>query len=463
MKKIVKTALSALAVTAILSTGAIAVEEPSIWAAESVNRLKAENALDQSMFKDYSENINRKDFAYLIYNLYEDITGESFSNIDYESPEIDFTDTSDPYVLEVAKAGIINGYGDGRYGPNDEITREQMAVLYVNTLKKADVYIDRNIEDIWFQDSWKISPWAMASVKISSKMGIIQGVGENNIDPKGNSTREASLVVYTRIVDRYTGGIGDKFYDEPVYRALLIGNQNYDSADESLNGPHRDLDRMEQTLRNSYFGEKNSTFESIVKEKDATSKDIVSAIENSFKDVKESDVTYFYYSGHGGKDSQNRSSLIGVDRSFLSVDELERALNKIPGKKVVILDACNSGGFISKGDKLGTSRFNDFNEGVIDVFRSRLGYLNSNGYKVITAASADESSYEIRYPDGWGGEFTRHFTNGAGYSSFLSDADKDGNITLAEIYKYTKVNMMESNVQVFPSNDNFVISSEYGN
>lgn len=461
MKKSFVVAIASFALSFVFSAGAMASVEPSPWAAESIYRLKAEEKLSSEMFSDYGQNINRRDFAYLIYNLYEELTGEDFSNIGYKNPDISFSDTSDRYVLEVAKSGIINGYGDGRYGPNDKITREQMAMMYVKTLEKADVYIDRDVASVAFKDIYDISSWAMASVKISNKMGIIQGVGDGRIDPKGNSTREASLVVYTRIVDRFTGNIGDKSYGDPVYRALLIGNKEYQSGYESLEGTFNDLDRMESTLKNSYFGEKNSSFSSIVKEKDLTSREIVASIEKHLSDVKEGDITYFYYSGHGGKDHLNRSSLVGVDRGFLSVDELERALNKIPGQKVVILDACNSGGFIAKGDMLGSSGLDDFNEGVIEVFRSRLGYLNRNGYKVITAANADESSYEIKYPDGWGGEFTRKFTDGAGYKSLLSDMDMDGDVTLSEIYRYTRANVRESRVQVFPSNDQFVIASGY--
>lgn len=460
MKKSFIATVACLVLGLVISTGAVAAEEPSFWASDSIERLKAEEKLASTMFSGYGENINRKDFAYLIYNLYEELTGDSFSSIEYKNPNISFSDTSDRYVLEVARSGIINGYGDGRYGPYDKITREQMAMMYVKTLEKADVYIDRNVENVKFKDIYDISSWAMASVKISSKMDIIQGLGDGRIDPKGNSTREASLVVYTRIVDRYIGNIGDKEYGNPVYRALLIGNKNYQSGYESLEGSFNDLDRMESTLRKSRFGENSSTFESIVKEKDLTSKEMISSIEEHLSDVKEGDITYFYYSGHGGKDHLNRSSLVGVDRGFLSVDELEKALNKVPGQKVVILDACNSGGFIAKGDMLGAKNLDDFNEGVIEVFRSRLGYLNSNGYKVITASSSDESSYEIRYPDGWGGEFTRKFTDGAGYKSLLSDIDKDGEVTLSEIYSYTSLNVRESSVRVFPSNDQFVIASQ---
>lgn len=462
MKRFKKTIASVLLTCSFLSTAASAVEQPSNWAEVSISRLQSEKRLDTSVFKDYKENITRSEFAYLIYNLYEEITEQSFKEIQYKNPEASFTDTDDYYVKEVAKSGIISGYGSGLFGPHDKITREQMAKLYINMLKEADANLDRDVESVSFKDSWKVSPWAMESVKISNKMGIIQGVGENLIDPQGNSTKEASLVVYTRIVDKFTDSKMGKNAEDPVYRALLIGNQNYDDKSLKLNGTHNDLNRMESTFAKSYFGKDDTAFSSIVKETDLKSSEIPKAIKSQFKDVKSSDITYFYYSGHGVKDKQNRSCLVGTDGKYLPVDELEKALNSVPGKKVVVIDACNSGGFISKDEKLGAKKSSDFNEGVIEVFRSRLGYLNSNSYKVITSASSDELSYEYRYPEGWGGEFTRNFTSGAGYEAFQADKNADGNVSMNEMHGFLQQSMKESNVQVFPRNDSFTIASEIG-
>ncbi len=70
------------------------------------------------------------------------------------APQPSFTDlmTSDPAlsaIQQLAARDIIKGYGDGRFGPNDQIIRAQMAVLIVRTMawggeQPANPFIDRN-------------------------------------------------------------------------------------------------------------------------------------------------------------------------------------------------------------------------------------------------------------------------------------------------------------------------------
>lgn len=462
--KTIKKLVTATLLNTIIATSSVSLAAtPSSWAEEPINNLKVETEINSSFYRDYGENISRKDFAYLVYSLYESITGKSFDSIDYEHEEVFFKDTDDFYVREVARAGIIEGYGHGIFGPSDLINREQMAAIYVRLLNKARLMPDRNIGWIEFNDSYLISKWAMESIKICYSMGIINGVGDNRIDPRGNATREASLVMYSRIYNSFKSDASEKVHGHRNYRALLIGNQNYLREEDKLRGTHADLIRMENTLANNYFGDDNSKFESIVVKKDLKGEEILEAIKTYFSEAREGDVSYLYYSGHGGKDELNRSALIGIDRDFISVDEIERALNCIPGKKVIIFDACNSGGFIRRQDLLARSRSveEDFNKGVIETFSKRLGFLNKNQYKVITSASADELAYELRFSDGWGGELTRHYTEGLGYNGiFDADKDGDGDVSLKEAQNYLRKRVLYSNVQVFPNNDAFTLASK---
>ena len=264
---------------------------------------------------------------------------------------------------------------------------------------------------------------------------------------------------------------------EPTYRALLIGNSTYWDGN-SLAGPVNDLIKMEESLGNNYFGKENKAFTRIVKKSNLTKSEMINSIRVQLGDVKEGDITYLYYSGHGSFDPYtNTSYLVGVDGLGLSVHELEKELRDVPGKIIIILDSCNSGGFInkSKGSISGASNKEDvtlsrdyteeYNDSVVDIFSKRRmrSFLIGNKYKVITAASMYEYSYEIGYTDGWGwgGEFTRAFVTGSGYNnSFLADSNKDDVVTLNEIYNFTNKIVKESNVQVYPSGDTSVIGSK---
>ena len=260
--------------------------------------------------------------------------------------------------------------------------------------------------------------------------------------------------------------------EEPSYRALIIGNGGYGDEDELL-GPLNDINKMENALKHNYFGTNNIPFTSIVKKQDLDKATMLHSIGETFKDAKEGDISYFYFSGHGSYDSYtNTSYIIGIDGYGLSVYELERELRKIPGKVVVILDSCNSGGFINKGYNIMARNepskedyIEQYNQSIIDAFsqKKRRGYLIGDKYKVITAAAKNEYSYEIYFEDGWnwGGEFTRAFVKGNGYNGeFLADANYDDNVTLEEIYYFTSRNVMESNVQVYPMKDSFIIGSK---
>lgn len=263
----------------------------------------------------------------------------------------------------------------------------------------------------------------------------------------------------------------------PTYRALIVGNSNY-AGEDILRGPTNDLVKMENSLNNNYFGEENNPFSKIDIRPDLTKSDMVKAIRETFSDAKEEDISYFYYSGHGMFNEYNNTSyLLGVDNLGLSVHELERELRNVPGKVVIILDSCNSGGFINKG-RLAQSKSlerkpknlvdhtEEYNDSILDTFskkRSR-SYLLGSKYKVITAASKREFSYEIDYIDGWGwgGEFTRAYVTGNGYNNkFLADSNDDSDITLNEIYNFTKNKVRESNVQVYPENDRYIIGSKF--
>ena len=281
------------------------------------------------------------------------------------------------------------------------------------------------------------------------------------------------FIFFFTIMPNTSYGIG-----EPNYRALIIGNGYY-GFDNTLLGPPNDINKMENMLRHNYFGKDNRSFTTLTKKKDLTKSEIIHNIRENFKDTKEEDISYFYFSGHGYFDFYtNTSYIIGVDGQGLSVHELEAELRKIPGTVVIILDSCNSGGFINKGsaeiqnnnlleeEYIEEDYTEEYNQSIINVFsqKNKRAYLLDNKYKVLTAASKNQYSYELEYLDGWGwgGEFTRAFVEGNGYNgNFLADANNDGDVSLQEIYYYAKNQVLYSNVQIYPTNDNFIIGSKY--
>lgn len=88
-------------------------------------------------------------------------------------------------VLWASEQNIISGYGNGLFGTNDPVSREQIAAILWRYAGSPRA--DGNTEK--FADTSAISDWAVAAVEWARENGIINGKGENLFDPSGQATR----------------------------------------------------------------------------------------------------------------------------------------------------------------------------------------------------------------------------------------------------------------------------------
>lgn len=104
-----------------------------------------------------------------------------------------------PYVQWANEKGIVNGYGNGLFGPDDYVTREQMATMMARYLdaKKLEVPESQNQVD-QFKDAGTVSKWAKQGVELMRKTGIINGDG-GNFRPKDNATRAEAAAIFMRL------------------------------------------------------------------------------------------------------------------------------------------------------------------------------------------------------------------------------------------------------------------------
>ncbi len=263
-------------------------------------------------------------------------------------------------------------------------------------------------------------------------------------------------------------------------RALLVGVGDYMYGDNDLPAPPYDVDRMHDMLSHSGNGfiRINTLTDS-----QATKSAILTGIASTFIQADSDDVSYFYFSGHGGS-LNNISYLMPADfdiytNTAISVSELESALNAIPGVKVVFLDSCHSGGFIGKDVTLEelSGDAKSFNDEVISTFRNQdlTRDLTGSQYQVLTSSHSSQSSWEVRTSDGYPfGIFTLALCQGCGYDyyshPYWADENENAEITLKEAYLYTNqmidefMNLynpaIDQDTQVYPDDSQFVIIKE---
>lgn len=177
-------------------------EVPSNWATVPIQRLEEETMIKEDLYKDYQTNISRKDFAYLSVKLYEELSEKQAPAIS-SLEEQTFADTKDSYVLKAYKLGIINGYGNGLFGPEDTITREQVAVMLVKSIQQSGINLNQeNIDQLEFKDQKLMSSWALKSIRIAYKHQIMNGVSSQTIAPKSYTTREQALVLVYNVLQQ---------------------------------------------------------------------------------------------------------------------------------------------------------------------------------------------------------------------------------------------------------------------
>lgn len=296
-----------------------------------------------------------------------------------------------------------------------------------------------------------------------------------------------------------------------TYRALLIGN-TYTGESNELPGCDNDVDGMRTML-----GRMTATPYSVTVKKNIRAEEILSSISSTFGNASYNDVSLFYYSGHGanslgtdGNPTSYHAALVGTFQTYVSIARLKTELDKIPGKKVIIIDACHSGQFIARDGAVTQVSSSAFSSQVVNLFANddqlsgdvsrtavvlaadgsellseeaptfieRAGDTNfaKSGYYVITACRSEEKSVSTGYDSNGDGKIDRYFglftyglcygngwnlARNAAISSLNADLNKDSKVTLYEAYVYAKVMAQSHNpnqtAQIWPENSAFVL------
>ncbi|MED2473707.1 S-layer homology domain-containing protein [Bacillus thuringiensis] len=138
----------------------------------------------------FGDNVTRGQVARMIYMYVKPADADA----SFKNP---FTDIKghlfEKEIRALAKAGLVNGFGDGKYGPDDILTREQMAQVLTNAFKFKATKTTK------FADVDKNS-WSYGAISALEENGVTIGTGGNMYSPTMSVTREAySQFLYNSI------------------------------------------------------------------------------------------------------------------------------------------------------------------------------------------------------------------------------------------------------------------------
>jgi len=219
MNKILSVLLTIVILMSILYATSVntLASEPSDWALEEVNDAIQNGLITDKIKLNYQKNITREEFCELVVKLYKELTNQSI-----EAMNNPFSDITNTEILKAYALGIVKGVSETKFAPNNTITRQEMCVMLSRTIKAVfDGEFILEHKEYKFSDSNDIADWAYDSICYSYENGIMKGIGNNKIDPKGTATSEQAVIMVSRLHKNIEGintkGLGDGSAYSGVY------------------------------------------------------------------------------------------------------------------------------------------------------------------------------------------------------------------------------------------------------
>lgn len=165
---------------------------------------------DRDLFKGTSETLfsPQMNMTRAMYVTVLGRTAELLGRITDGFPRASFKDVADgtwytKYVDWAVGNDIVKGYDADTFGPDDSITREQMAVMFVKFMAYMEIEPKTdNVKE--FTDAASISTWAVDSVNKATAGSLLNGYPDGTFKPQGTATRAEVATIFTNFIKAYT-------------------------------------------------------------------------------------------------------------------------------------------------------------------------------------------------------------------------------------------------------------------
>ena len=180
----------------------------SDWAKDVVVEAFLDNMipvyLEQAHNYDLRGSITRGEFAGVAVQLYEAMSGEEAFYTD-DDPFVDVEAGTDMYtfIMAARDLGIVKGTSTTAktFEPDKLVSRQEAALMLSRAYEAVGGKIPAGASTT-FADNGEISSWSMDAVAFMSSKGIINGVGSNRFDPKGNASVEQALKIAVEMLNK---------------------------------------------------------------------------------------------------------------------------------------------------------------------------------------------------------------------------------------------------------------------
>ncbi|GEM_PF-3249929 len=172
------------------------------WAQDAINNLASRmivSGVDETQFKPQAS-ISRAEFAAIVVRSLGLANGSSATVFSDVLPTAWYAEA----VTQAEAYGIIQGYNDGTFRPNQTVTREEAMIMIAQAMKLAGIQLqddDSMQSETWmaFTDQQDISPWAKPAVSAVVQTELVRG-NQGMLLPKNNITRAETAVIIERLL-----------------------------------------------------------------------------------------------------------------------------------------------------------------------------------------------------------------------------------------------------------------------
>ncbi len=237
---------------------------------------------------------------------------------------------------------------------------------------------------------------------------------------------------------------------EGVFRALLVGCDHFVTQSDTWPAAENSVQILgDALLKDTRNYELIRSCANTVTTVDG----LRAAVEEAFGGAAAGDTSLLYIATHGvfSEEGSNADAALilsdGEKEELLHAEALQEMLDAVPGRKVLILDACHAGALIGKGLSGGADRIS----------------FAGPDYKVLCSAGGSEVSWYYQDARDASAAGASYFAAvlADGMTSGAADVNADGDVTLPEIYAYLMENFAASTPQMYPQNDGDCILFRY--
>ena len=106
-------------------------------------------------------------------------------------------------IIWASENEIVNGYGSGTFGPNDNVTREQVAAVLYRYADWNELDVSKTTALTAFTDRTEISAWALDAMKWANAEGLMSGRTPTTLVPKGTMVRAEVATILMRFIEDF--------------------------------------------------------------------------------------------------------------------------------------------------------------------------------------------------------------------------------------------------------------------